>query len=245
MDTYYKDIQINNSNMNLITQAKNTHPAAAKTKPPTETDNIKAVPTAKGTSIVCLSADETNDFELGEVVQMDKLKNATNVEILHNESLLKTSDTPTDRDIPVTVSKKMLPIVMPKILDWLDKCVEFTFRIKSRTKINFNSIMDLLNKAWPRLLLVYMIENSFDFCVTKDINHQTNNSNSESSTDLNNNSQSVNELPREKDANQLHSIISKGYGFNLNSQEFDLLRELILFREGLCLLLNLRVFFFD
>jgi hypothetical protein len=197
-----------------------------------ETNNTASVAT-QPTSIVCLSvnnnlSDDENDFELGEVIKIDKLKNTANVEILENNTSPKIiTDIASLEEMPVQLSKKILPIVTARIHDWLERCVEFSNEIKQKTQLNSNQIFELLNKAWPKLLLVYMIENSFDFCVTK-----MNNCNNKSEKDMNS-SINTSKLPKEKDAIQLINLINKGYNFNLSSVEFDLLREIVLFKEGL------------
>lgn len=230
----FNSIQINNSNISLITQAKRIHEKQFTKSPPQMTPvKNNDSPQQQSTSIVCLTVNNNpndNDFELGEVVRIDKLKNTPNVEILQNSSLNEALKPISLEEVPVTLSKKMLPIVTPRIHDWLEKSVEFSTKMRLKTKLSQNSIFELLTRAWPRLLLVYMIENSFDFCVTKD-NHQlatlsTNTIEKERSLTL------ISKLPKEKDANQLLNIINKGFHYNLNTQEYDLLREIVLFREG-------------
>ena len=281
----FEDSQIDNININLITQAKQTTPSlkqnkeiillnndvqlANKPQNRSSTDSLSSISstsslasqstkekhritstsvkipalsiTSQPTSIVCLSVSNNSsddDFELGEVVRIDKLKNTANVEILSNNNptaiadALKPAVTHLDDDVPVMLSKKILPIITPRIHDWLEKCVEFSIRIKFKTNLSLNSIFLLLSKAWPRLLLAYMIENSFDFCVTKD-NHQialleSTNDNIEK-TNLH---ATISKLPKEKDTIQLHNIITKGNNFNLNSLQYDQLREIIFFKEG-------------
>ncbi len=275
------ETQINNSNINLIKQAKNNNymskdkeilfnnmatppskrnrnsadslssnsssslssssPSPSKDKKSpgiivsplmNEANSTTSVAT-QPTSIVCLSvnnnlSDDENDFELGEVIKIDKLKNTANVEILENSTSPKIiTDIVSLEEMPVQLSKKILPIVTARIHDWLERCVDFSNGIKQKTQLNSNQIFELLNKAWPKLLLVYMIENSFDFCVTK-----MNNCNNKSEKDMNS-SINASKLPKEKDAVQLINLINKGYSFNLSSVEFDLLREIILFKEGL------------
>lgn len=163
-------------------------------------------PLVRQTSNLNLSKPTDDDLELGEVVSIEKL----------------AKNTESECDPPVTIPKKLLPIVTTRIHDWLERSVEFSHRISLKTSIPMEKIFSLLIGAWPKLLLVYMMENSFDFYVTKDTNtaqYETN-----SSANIN--------LPKEKDADQLHNIIKKGNEFSLDTQEYDLLREIILFNEG-------------
>ena len=110
--------------------------------------------------------------------------------------------------------------------------------MKSKTNLSYNNIFLLLNKAWPRLLSVYMIENSFNFSVTK-------NKQNVSLANVDDNFEQtklyviISKLPKEKDAIQLHNIINKGNNFNLNSHQFEQLREVIFFKEGFYLIIYL------
>jgi hypothetical protein len=143
-----------------------------------------------------------------------------------------------EEDIPVTISKKILPMVTPRILDWLEKSVDFINKLSVKSNIDLKKLFDLLTRAWPKLLIVYMIENSFDFFVTPDHNKmikivadlQQQDTNSDE--DKKNLKHAADKLPKEKDAQQILNIISKGNSFNLKTKDYDDLREIVLFKEG-------------
>ena len=162
-----------------------------------------------------------------------------------------------DDDVPVTLSKKILPMVTPRILDWLERCIEFASKLVAKTSIDSNKMLGLLTRAWPKLLLVYMIENGFEFFVTPDHNQmsklttdavetalkQSGAENQEEKThdtpvSLAEKEKSLiklatENLPKEKDAQQILYIISKGNAFSLSVQEYEDIREIVLFKEGL------------
>ena len=204
------------------------------------------------TSIVCLavnsSSDDDNDIELGEVVRIDKIKNAATVEFINSTAAITPAPSPKpvakavieeapldavaelDEDAPVTLSKKIMPIVTPRIQEWIERSAEFAHRLSVDNQLDLARLFRLLDKFWPRLLMIYMIENSFDFCVTKD-NHHVNPSGESIGQSEPVEHVLIKNLPREKDALELHAIINKGYKFNLDSTEFNQLRELVLLRE--------------
>ena len=206
------------------------------------------------TSVVCLGLngkngedDDDNDIELGEVVSIDKIKNNAEFKQLAHQidGELENSSKPveasamtlSDDDVPVIIPKKILPMVTPRIIDWLEKCVELVHRTSIKTSIDLNELFGLLVRAWPKLLLVFMIENSFEFFVSKDYNQlaRTNGGaeQNHSAAEIGDRAVSnVNRLPKEKDAVKLHSIISKGNCLYLKAQEYDELREIILLKEG-------------
>ena len=211
---------------------------ASISQPLSSDSNDSRVPT----SVVCLAVNggsngSDDDIELGEVVQIDKLDKAS-VELINGNSITITPSpspsssyaiVPQPIDLtPVVLSKKMLPVVIPRIHDWLEKCVEFVDRTSLKNRLDLSKTFELILLAWPRLLVSYMIENSFDFCVTK-INLEIND---EDEYDNETVSAVSSRWPKESDAIQLHNIIIKGHGFNLNQTEYDVLREVILFKEG-------------
>ena len=205
--------QLNNNENEF--KAKRISPALS-----TSSTNISKIQTIE---------DNDNDIELGEVIQ---LSNSTK-----DDSPPPNKKSLLNEDEPVTLSKKIIPFVRPRIIDWLEKCVEIAFKLTKKSNLSNETGLDLLKKSWPRLLLTYMIENSFEFCVTKDYNYNNNNnnesSNNESSTSSgNNNNSNNNDLPKEKHANELNNIISSGSSFQLNLEELDKLREFILLSEG-------------
>jgi len=123
----------------------------------------------------------------------------------------------------VTISKKMLPMVSAKINDWLDRCAEFAFAMMNvyAGRIDTVVIERLAALAWPRLLLIYMMEHSFDFCVTRSHspNHEANR-------------REALAMPRNRDATHLLQLISKGFALGLSAEAYQYLREIILFKEA-------------
>lgn len=226
-------------------------PPTKKPKPALElTPNVE-----KATSMVCLAVNnkpirnrkgeqsgEEDEIELGEVVSIEKLKNNSASELinfdkpsldlvmnsqLYSHQQHQNSPSPQQNEAPVAIPRKMLPIVTTRILDWLEKSVEFTVGLIKKQEISScEKVFGLLARAWPKMLLVYMIENCFEFYIVTDMNHSMSMSNDKPFEEVN--------LPRESDASLLTYTISKGYSFGLNSKEYDLLRELILYHEGTC-----------
>ena len=138
-----------------------------------------------------------------------------------------------------------MPIVTPRIQDWLEKCAEFVNETSLKNKIDLAKLLRLLDITWPRLLITFMIENNFNFFVTKDSNQicriQAKYLEIRNLKDDQVKEKAILEseliaidksLPKEHDAIQLHNIIVKGNEFNLNSKQFEELRRLIMFKEG-------------
>ncbi|CAF0928871.1 unnamed protein product [Brachionus calyciflorus] len=124
----------------------------------------------------------------------------------------------TDSEPSVIISKKMMPIITKRTTDWLEKSVEFTFNLSAKTGISLDKLYKILCNSWSKILLVYMIEYNLEFYVTPDYSSET--------------SESVN-LPKEKEASQLMEVISKGFQeLSLETNEYDLLREIVMFSEN-------------
>jgi hypothetical protein len=139
-------------------------------------------------------------------------------------------------------------MVTARIQDWLDKCVEFGYQISYKYHLNIHDTYTLLNKSWSRLLITFMVENSFQFFVTKDNQASLDSNNCEINDNNSDNDADLSKLPTEKDAQKLHSVISFGRSFNLKEKEFDELRKILFFRGGKLkqqkLLLKLNLTFF-
>lgn len=147
-------------------------------------------------------------------------------QLLHNALNSKREIEPEscDDNELVTISKKMLPMVSAKINDWLDKCTGFAVRIMSMYagRIDVGVIERLVALAWPRLLLTYMMEHSFDFCVTRLHAFDAKEANRREAL----------AMPRQRDATHLLQLIAKGYALGLTADAYEYLREIILFKEA-------------
>ncbi len=145
------------------------------------------------------------------------------------------SPTEDTEDTPVTISKKMMLVVTPRINDWLQRSTEFAYKLYLKTpKIDLPAMFSFLAKTWPRLLILYMIENNFDFCVTKENKpvvraDHTDFVNGKSKPDA---TASRNHEVKAKYATQLHHVILKGNEFGLTPAQYECLRELALFHEA-------------
>lgn len=223
------------------------------------------------TASVPESAGGEDEIELGEVVSIEKLKNTSLVAVIDDTTMVvsnnssslpysnnivrlssqppppslpatTTTTTSQANDVAVSIPRKMMPIVSNRIIDWLEKSVELTSTKTTTSSLSSDLLLELLGKAWPKMLLVYMIENCFAFYVTRDVSSQqqqrpSSNSNDGTPSPPQQSSPpppSLDEarLPKEKDAHSLMNMISHGNQFGLNSLEYDLLKEVVLFREG-------------
>lgn len=177
-----------------------------------------------------------DEIELGEVVSIEKLKNTTVIDnkvLLGYQLQVPVSKPPEEpQDHHVSIPRKMLPIVSTRILDWFDKCVELAVSRISPPVVDSRTIQALLGKSWAKLLLVYMIENCFAFYVTRDISNPRPSSNDGQPRPTPPPPVDESKLPKEKEAYQLMNTISRGNEFALTSSEYDLLKEILLYREG-------------
>ena len=124
-------------------------------------------------------------------------------------------------------------MVSAKIHDWLDKCIQFAQNIASMyhaTGISPERIEELLACAWPRLLITYMMEHSFDFCVAR-VSPQEH-SHLKDCVDERERRREALSMPRKRDATHLLQLIAKGHSLSLSSEAYDYIREIILFKES-------------
>lgn len=131
-------------------------------------------------------------------------------------------------------------IVTPRIQEWLERSSELAYKMSDKYKIELAKLFELFERAWSRLLIIYMIENSFEFWVTKD-SRQLALIEAKQKENEHSNSQ-VNEIdekekydittPQETDATQIQGIIKDGSQFNLTIEQYDLLREIVLLKEA-------------
>jgi hypothetical protein len=116
-----------------------------------------------------------------------------------------------------------MPVIGARINDWLERNVNFalTLSVIQDTLDNDRDQFLLLSNIWHRLLIISMIENSFEIYVTKDL--QIPNDLSPSSTII---------YPTENDVKQIESLIIRGKTLEIDELGFNLIREVIIYKEG-------------
>ena len=121
-----------------------------------------------------------------------------------------------------------MPVIGARINDWLERNVNFALSLSviQRTFDDDKDRFLLLTHTWHRLLLISMIENSFEIYVTKDL-QITNDSLSTTITH-----------PTENDVKQIESLITRGKTLEIDEIAFNIIREVIIYKEGKTLFEN-------
>ena len=118
-----------------------------------------------------------------------------------------------------------MPVIGARINDWLERNVNFTLSL-SVIQDKLDNDKDqylLLSRTWHRLLLTSMIEHRFEIYVTKDLQITNDVSSSITMTIIH---------PTENDVKQIESLISRGKTLEINEFGFNLIREVIIYKEG-------------
>ena len=120
-----------------------------------------------------------------------------------------------------------MPVISARINDWLERNVNFvlSLAVVQDTLDNDKDRYLLLMRIWHRLLLTSMIENSFEIYVTKDL-QISNDPSSTSSSSLSST------YPTENDVKQIESLINRGKTLEIDEFGFNLIREVIIYKEG-------------
>lgn len=123
-----------------------------------------------------------------------------------------------------------MPVIGARINDWLERNVNFVLSLKvlEETLNNPKDKYLLLTRLWHRLLLTSMIENAFEIYVTKDL--QITNDNSSTSTNGTH--------PTENDVKQIESLITRGKTLEIDEIGYNLIREVMIYKEGKTLFNN-------
>ena len=116
-----------------------------------------------------------------------------------------------------------MPVIGARINDWLERNVNFVLSLSSvqDTLDNDKEKYLLLTRIWHRLLLISMVENSFEIYVTKDLQISNESSSTPTMT-----------YPTETDVKQIESLISRGKILEIDECGFNLIREVITYKEG-------------
>ena len=123
-----------------------------------------------------------------------------------------------------------MSVIGARINDWLERNVTFTLSLPviEDTLHNDRDKFFLLSRVWHRLLIISMIENSFEIYVTKDL---------QMTNDLSSSSAAAAVLhPTENDVKQIESLITRGKTLEIDEIGFNLIREVIVYKEGKTLL---------
>ena len=125
-----------------------------------------------------------------------------------------------------------MPVIGARINDWLERNVNFTLSLAviEETLDNTRTKLLLLSRIWHRLLIISMIENSFEIYVTKDL-QITNEYSSSSSSSTSSPTPSITH-PTENDVKQIESLITRGKTLEIDEIGFNLIREVIIYKEG-------------
>ncbi|CAF3825817.1 unnamed protein product [Rotaria magnacalcarata] len=129
----------------------------------------------------------------------------------------------------VCIPKKLMPVIGARINDWLERNVNFALSLPviQETIDNDRDKFALLSRIWHRLLIISMIENSFEIYVTKDLQIPSDVSSTTSS-----------HLPTENDVKQIELLITRGKTLEIDEIGFNLIREVIIYKEGKTLFEN-------
>jgi hypothetical protein len=130
----------------------------------------------------------------------------------------------------VCIPKKLMPVIGARINDWLERNVNFalSFSVIQETLDNNRDKFLLLSRIWHRLLIISMIENSFEIYVTKDL---------QITNDLSSSTIAITH-PTENDVKQIESLIIRGKTLEIDDIGFNLIREVIIYKEGKTLFEN-------
>jgi hypothetical protein len=131
----------------------------------------------------------------------------------------------------VCIPKKLMPVIGARINDWLERNVNFALSVSvlQDTLDNHKDKYLLLSRIWHRLLLISMVENCFEIYVTKDLQITNDNSSIPS----------IITHPTENDVKQIESLIARGKTLEIDEIGFNLIREVIICKEGKTLFNNL------
>ena len=119
-----------------------------------------------------------------------------------------------------------MPVIGARINDWLERNVNFVLSLAviEETLENPKEKYLLLSRLWHRLLLTSMIENSFEIYVTKDLQITNENINSNAIMNVTH--------PTENDVKQIESLITRGRTLEIDEVGFNLIREVMIYKEG-------------
>lgn len=124
-----------------------------------------------------------------------------------------------------------MPVIGARINDWLERNVNFTLSLSviQETLDNDRDKFLLLSRIWHRLLIISMIENSFEIYVTKDLQITNDFSSSVTTAVIH---------PTENDVKQIESLITRGKTLEIDEIGFNLIREVMIYKEGKTLFEN-------
>jgi hypothetical protein len=133
----------------------------------------------------------------------------------------------------VCIPKKLMPVIGARINDWLERNVNFVLSLSviQETLCNSKDKYLLLSRLWHRLLLASMIEHGFEIYVTKDLQITNENISSLSSS-------ITITYPTENDVKQIESLITRGKTLEIDEIGFNLIREIMTYKEAKTLFNN-------
>ena len=131
---------------------------------------------------------------------------------------------------PVTLAKKTLRPVQARILDFLNKIVEFAKSLQTFLQLPAADQMTLLVAACPRLLLLFMAESNFEFAVTTIPEA----SSSDCGIGTSNNCHAEAEVPTMQFVECIQNFIRKCQAISITAKEYLYMKLIVLFHSGEC-----------
>ena len=127
-----------------------------------------------------------------------------------------------------------MPVIGSRINDWLERNVNFvvSLSVVQETLGNPKDKYSLLCRIWHRLLLTSMIENTFEIYVTKDLQISSEQFSSPSGA------ATATTYPTENDVKQIELLITRGRTLEIDEVGFNLIREVITYKEAKTLFSN-------
>ena len=142
------------------------------------------------------------------------------------------SGTPLGPNQRVGLAKKNQHPARARVQDWMVKLVHFCRSRPEFSVLPHGDKVTLLLNAWPRILLMYMAENNFEFAVSPI------NCGEETPTDDVGFHLGVDpEVPTMKGVESIQCFVKKCQNLNLDSMEYEHIRMTTLFLSGECIII--------
>ncbi|CAF0920030.1 unnamed protein product [Didymodactylos carnosus] len=181
------------------------------------------------------SSPSSSNDEINNENQPSTREDTTTIKGKNRNSNIITTNGGQSQNEYVCIPKKLMPVVVARVNDWLEKSVHFVLNLDAVKESNStDEKLLLLSRSWHRLLLISMVENGFEIYVTKDLQINNNNINNNDGTMKRCTSPIINNInyPTENDVKQIESLISRGKAIQIDDVGFNLIREVVIYKEG-------------
>lgn len=128
----------------------------------------------------------------------------------------------------VGLAKKTIAPVQARVQDWLIKIVQLAKLQPEFVRLPQSDKLTLILNSWPRILLLHMAENNFQFVVTPV--HQ--NGHTREGTGSSGDSSLSSSVPTMADVEAIQNLICKCQSMNLDHKEYQYIRKSALFHSG-------------